>query len=232
MIIDVNAGDWRNITTMVGARIDSYYEYLFKSWLLFGDKDCLAAWNTSNNSIKKYLLRETPRGWHFTRADMNSGEELLPIYGALEAFYAGILALSGDLTTARKVQQGNYHMWTLFNMEPEAFNFLQDTLIDASYPLRPENMESCFYLYRMTHDELYLWMGKRMIDDILDKCKTEAGYAAVKNVKTMELEDSMESFFFAETLKYAYLLFAPESTLDLNKYIFTTEAHPLRIQGK
>jgi hypothetical protein len=72
-------------------------------------------------------------------------------------------------------------------------------------------------------------MGKRMTDDILSKCRTTDGFAAVKDVRTMELEDSMESFFFAETLKYAYLIFAPESTLDLRKIVFTTEAHPLKI---
>jgi hypothetical protein len=37
----------------------------------------------------------------------------------------------------------------------------------------------------------------------------------------------MESFFFAETMKYLYLLFAPESTLEFDKVIFNTEAHPL-----
>jgi hypothetical protein len=38
----------------------------------------------------------------------------------------------------------------------------------------------------------------------------------------------MESFFFAEVMKYLYLLFAPESTLDFNAVIFNTEAHPLK----
>jgi len=38
----------------------------------------------------------------------------------------------------------------------------------------------------------------------------------------------MESYFLAETLKYLYLLFAPRETLDLNKVVFNTEAHPLR----
>jgi mannosidase alpha-like ER degradation enhancer 2 len=38
----------------------------------------------------------------------------------------------------------------------------------------------------------------------------------------------MESFFFAETLKYLFLLFAPPETLDLTKVVFNTEAHPLR----
>jgi len=38
----------------------------------------------------------------------------------------------------------------------------------------------------------------------------------------------MESFFLAETLKYAYLLFAAEGTLDFQGVVFNTEAHPLR----
>jgi hypothetical protein len=33
----------------------------------------------------------------------------------------------------------------------------------------------------------------------------------------------------AETLKYLYLLFAPEGTLDFDRVVFNTEAHPLRI---
>jgi hypothetical protein len=39
----------------------------------------------------------------------------------------------------------------------------------------------------------------------------------------------MESFFFAETLKYLYLIFAPEDTIDLSKFVFNTEAHPIKI---
>jgi mannosidase alpha-like ER degradation enhancer 2 len=228
-VIDVNTGDWINTESQIGARIDSYYEYLYKAWLLFGDKDCKAAWETSNDAIVKYLYKKTNKGAFFTRVDMNTGIETHPLYGALDAFYAGVLTLSGNLTLAENIQQGNTYMWVIFHIEPEEFNFRTDSITSPGYDLRPENMESCFYLYRATRDEQYLRMGKKMTDDILSKCKTSDGYAAIKDVRTMELEDSMESFFLAETLKYAYLIFAPESTLDLNRYVFTTEAHPLKI---
>jgi mannosidase alpha-like ER degradation enhancer 2 len=59
-------------------------------------------------------------------------------------------------------------------------------------------------------------------------CRTETGYAALRSVETMEKRDAMESFFFAETLKYLYLLYAPKPTLDLHAVVFNTEAHPLR----
>ena len=72
-------------------------------------------------------------------------------------------------------------------------------------------------------------MGKRMIDDILKNCKTQTGYTSIEDVRILKQSDHMPSFFFAETLKYAYLLFAPKETLDLDKYVFNTEAHPFLI---
>jgi mannosidase alpha-like ER degradation enhancer 2 len=231
-MLDVTTGEWTNSESHVSGRIDSYYEYLYKAWLLFGDKECKAAWETSAAAVKKYLLQQTPTGSYYTRVDMNSGKETRPFYGALDAFYAGLAALSGDVATAKSVQTGNFYMWTHFGIEPERFNFRTDSLVYGDYPLRPENIESCFYLYRITKDDMYVRMGKRMVDDILEKCKTEVAYAAVKNVATMELDDSMESFFFAETLKYAYLLFAPETALNLKKVVFNTEAHPLKITSR
>jgi ER degradation enhancer, mannosidase alpha-like 2 len=230
--IDVTTGKWVNTESQIGARIDSYYEYLYKAWLLFGDRDCKAAWDTSNAAIINNLYVKTDKGAFFRRVNMNTGLETHPYYGALDAFYAGVLALSGNLPFAENIQQGNTYMWVKFHIEPEEFNFRNDSVTDPGYALRPENLESCFYLYRTTKDEMYLRLGKLMIDDIMSKCKTQAGYAAIKDVRTMELEDSMESFFFAETLKYAYLIFAPESTLDLSKTVFTTEAHPFKIMSK
>ena len=227
-VIDVNTGEWKNTESQIGARIDSYYEYLYKAWLLFGDTDCRDAWEIHNRAIKKFMLTRVTSGWYFTRVDMRSGKETNSLYGALDAFYAGILALSGDISTARNIQAGNYYMWKTFNLEPEEFNFRTDSVLYPDYPLRPENIESCFYLYRMTRNNEYLRMGERMVSDILEKCRTESGYAAMKDVRKLTLTDSMESFFFAETLKYSFLLFAPESVIDLNKVVFNTEGHPLK----
>jgi ER degradation enhancer, mannosidase alpha-like 2 len=59
-------------------------------------------------------------------------------------------------------------------------------------------------------------------------CRTDVAYAALKNVQSKEKADSMQSFLFAETFKYFYLLFAPPETLDFRNVIFNTEAHPIR----
>lgn len=42
-------------------------------------------------------------------------------------------------------------------------------------------------------------------------------------------DDTQQSFWLAETLKYLYLLFSPDEVVPLDKYVFNTEAHPLLI---
>ena len=230
--IDVNTGKWVSTQSHISGYIDSYYEYLYKSWKLFGDTDFKKAFDTHNTAIKRYLVSKTGNGWFMRHVDMNTGTESATTYGALDAFYAGLCAYAGDIETARQIQLANYFMWTKFNLEPEEFNFMNDSLISPNYILRPENLESCFYLYRLTHENRYLWEGKVMVESILDHCRTDIAFAALKDVRTFEKQNSMESFFFGETLKYAWLIFAPESALDLSKVVLNTEAHPLHIDLK
>jgi ER degradation enhancer, mannosidase alpha-like 2 len=79
-----------------------------------------------------------------------------------------------------------------------------------------------------TGDAQYRQMGEKLFDDFVKYCRAEAGYAALADVVTKQKGDEMESFALAETFKYFYLLFAPARTLDFNKIVFNTEAHPLR----
>ncbi len=230
--IDVRTGKWVNTRSHIGAYIDSYYEYLYKSWLLFGDKDFKTAFETHNKAIKKWLISKTENGWFMHQVDMNTGKLIGTTYGALEAFYAGLCAFAGDIETGRQIQEANYYMWTRFNIEPEEFNFKTDSITSAYYILRPENLESCFYMYRLTGLLKYLWQGKVMVDGIIDHCKNDVAFASLKDVRTYEKTNSMESFFFGETLKYAYLIFAPETSLDFKKVVLTTEAHPFKIEKK
>ena len=226
--INVINGKWMNTESAIGAYIDSYYEYLFKSWKLFGDKDFKTAWDVHQKAIHQYLISKQDSGWFLKHVEMNTGKDISSTYGALDAFYAGLCAYSGDVSSAGQIQKANYYMWRKFNIEPEEFDFRTNKILSAYYVLRPENLESCFYLYRFTNDDNYLWMGKRMVDDIIEHCRTDIGYASLKNVQTYEKANSMQSFFFAETLKYAFILFSDKSILNLDKTVLNTEAHPFK----
>ncbi len=227
--INVLSGEWVKKRSHISGYIDSYYEYLYKGWLLFKDEDFKKAFDVHTAAIKQHLLSPTVNGTFLRVVDMNSGEQLATTYGALDAFYAGLCAFSGDIPLAKKIQKANYYMWTKFGMEPEEFNFVTDSIINGQYILRPENLESCFYLYRLTREDQYRWMGKRILEDIINNCRTDEAFASVRDVRSNEKMNSMQSFFFAETLKYAWLLFAEEESFDLKKSVFNTEAHPFKI---
>ena len=227
--INVETGAWTNTDSHISGAIDSYYEYLLKCSLLFNDPDCKRMWNDSIAAINKYLADEQPDSelW-YGHADMNTGARRATTYGALDAFFPAVLALSGDLKRAKRLQDSSFRMWNEAGIEPEEFDYRARKIISPGYPLRPEIVESTYYLYRYTKDPKYLLMGEKLWRDFVKYCRTDVGYAALKNVETKEKSDSMQSFLFAETFKYFYLLFSPPETLDFKKVIFNTEAHPIK----
>ncbi len=225
--INVETGEWTNKTCHLGGRIDSYYEYLLKSWLLFDDPDFLAMWEACILAIDEYLADSTDSGLWYGQADMYTGERISSRFGALDAFFPAVLALNGDIGKARALQENCFKMWEKWGIEPEQIDYASMEVISPSYVLRPENIESAFYLYHFTRDPVYLEMGKVYLNSLIKYCKTEKGYAMLKSVITKEKGDEMESFFLAETLKYLYLLFAPFETIDMETMVFNTEAHPI-----
>ncbi|KAF3798133.1 Mannosyl-oligosaccharide 1 2-alpha-mannosidase MNS1 [Colletotrichum gloeosporioides] len=98
------------------------------------------------------------------------------------------------------------------------------------YNLRPEAIESLFILYRVTGREDLLDMAWDMFQAIQKATATDDAHAVVADVTYSQSrqEDSMESFFFAETLKYFYLIFSDPEMINLDEWVFNTQAHPLK----
>jgi mannosidase alpha-like ER degradation enhancer 2 len=226
--INVETGAWTNTDSHISGGIDSYYEYLWKCWLLFGDKDCRDMWEASIPAVNKYLADEIGGELWYGHADMRTGRRTETTYGALDAFFPALLAFSGDLARARRLQASSFKMWNLHGIEPEILDYKTMHVVAGSYHLRPEIIESTYYLYHYTGDPEYRHRGEKMFDDFVRYCRTESGYAALADVTSKQHLDEMESFVLAETFKYFYLLFAPAGTLEFDKVIFNTEAHPLR----
>ena len=228
--INIQTGQWTGTDSSISGGIDSYYEYLWKCWKLFGDKGCLAMWNSSIAAVNKYLPDEVNGELWYGHADMSTGKRTATEYGALDAYFPAVLAFSGDLGRAQRLQASSYRMWDLYGIEPEVLNYRSMKVVSPGYELRPEIVESTYYLYHFTHDPEYRVRGQGMFDDFVKYCRTDGGYTALKNVITKQKRDAMESYVFAETFKYFYLLFAPPQTLIFNKVVFNTEGHPLKRQ--
>jgi len=230
--INVETGKWTNTDSHISGAIDSYYEYLLKCWRLFGDAQCRQMWLDSIVAINRHLADEIGDGsskalW-YGHANMDTGVRGDTTYGALDAFFPAVLAMSGDLKRARRLQESSFRMWKHHGIEPESFDYKTAKVASPGYPLRPEIVESTYYLYHYTKDPHYLRMGEQLWRDFVKYCRTDEGYAALKSVITKEKSDAMQSFLFAENFKYFYLLFSPAKTLNFNQVTFNTEAHPIR----
>jgi mannosidase alpha-like ER degradation enhancer 2 len=225
--INVETGQWIDTTSHISTGIDSYYEYLLKTSILFNDKDCERMWKTSIEAANRYLADPSQGGLWYGQADMNTGKRTSTHYGALDAFFPAILARSGDLERARRLEESDYKVWTMFGIEPEEIDYSNFKIVHNGYILRPEITESAYYLHFYTRDPRYVEMASTVLGSLVRYCKTDTAYASLRKVESKEKEDRMESFFLAETLKYLYLTFAPRETLDLNKVVFNTEGHPI-----
>lgn len=80
--------------------------------------------------------------------------------------------------------------------------------------MRPETVESLFVMWRVTHNETYRQWGWNIFRafEMHSKVST-GGYSSLSSVLKVPAprEDTMESFFVAETLKYLLLLFSDDS---------------------
>lgn len=82
-------------------------------------------------------------------------------------------------------------------------------------------------------------MSFKNFQNIVKATKTGCGYSEILDVtdEHMQYGDFQESYWLAETLKYAYLIHAVNITechvgnTATQKYVFTTEGHPLRVTG-
>jgi len=225
--INVETGEWTSKESHVGGAIDSYYEYLLKCDKLFGDADYRSMWKTSIAAVNKYVADESTGALWYGTVNMDTGARTSTTYGSLQAFFPAVLALGGDLDRARRLQDSGFRMWTLYGIEPEELDYRAMTVTGKGYQLRPEIVESAYYLYHYTQDPKYLEMGRRMFEDLVKYCRTDSGYTVLRDVETKAQGDRMHSFLLAETFKYFYLLFQPDA-IDFDRVVFNTEAHPIR----
>ncbi|GIY24115.1 hypothetical protein CDAR_579061 [Caerostris darwini] len=224
-VLNIHNGDWIRRDSGVGAGIDSYYEYCLKAYILLGDDVYLERFNRHYSAVMKYISQGPLLvDVHMHRPHTNSRNFM----DSLLAFWPGLQVLKGDIKPAIETHEMLYQVMQRHNFLPEAFT-VDFQVHWGQHPLRPEFVESTYFLYKATNDPYYLEVGQKVLDSLQKYARVPCGFAAVKDVRTGSHEDRMDSFVLAETLKYLYLLFAnkDELNLEVDDFVFTTEAHLL-----
>eukprot|EP01127_Copromyxa_protea_P018090 TRINITY_DN561_c0_g1_i1.p1 TRINITY_DN561_c0_g1~~TRINITY_DN561_c0_g1_i1.p1 ORF type:complete len:574 (-),score=141.75 TRINITY_DN561_c0_g1_i1:21-1631(-) len=235
-----NRRAWTSTHLTFGARGDSFYEYLLKQYIQSGKKDeqVWGMYKRAMDGMKKLLLKKTSDGLTFID-EMEHGSYKSK-FDHLVCFMGGTLALDGIPGHLKLAEEIAYTCWQMYERNPSGLAPEIATLTEgrpgvhnkaSHYLLRPETVEAFFVLYRVTGDKKYQDWGWEVFQALEKHCKTEGGYSGVTDVGKVpvNLNNKVESFFFAETMKYLYLLFSPRSYISLDEFVFNTEAHPTRI---
>nr|XP_022323274.1 endoplasmic reticulum mannosyl-oligosaccharide 1,2-alpha-mannosidase-like isoform X3 [Crassostrea virginica] len=258
IFINANTGSFRSSATITfGARGDSYYEYLLKQWVQTGKKkDYLKKdYLDAIEGVKNHLLKESEPNKLLYIGELLGGRTFSPKMDHLVCFMPGTMALGyqnglpkDHMDIATKLARTCYEMYNkmptklspeivYFNQAPGSSDDLIVKPLDSHNLLRPETVESLFYMYRFTKDKKYRDWGWQIFMAFMKYTKIEGGgFSSINNVKSPGnpgFKDKLESFFLAETLKYLFLLFSDDPQLiPLDKYVFNSEAHPMPIYNE
>lgn len=201
--------------------------------------------------VTKNLIRKSEPN-KLTFVGELSHNQFSPKMDHLVCFLPGTLALgvhhglsANHMKLAKELIETCYQMYAqietglspeivYFNLNPHNAKDVEVKPADRHNLLRPETVESLFYMYRFTRDKKYQEWGWEIFQNFNKYTRVDTGgYTSINNVQSSENpepRDKMESFFLGETLKYFFLLFSDEFNLiSLDKYIFNTEAHILPI---
>lgn len=253
--INPSSGKFLPHVITLGARGDSYYEYLLKQWIQTGKTldYLLHDYLTAIEGVREFLAKRSSANKYLFIGELTAVDEVFnPKMDHLTCFLPGTLALGHanglpdwHLTMAEELLYTCYLTYAVHPtyLAPEITHFnmispsedMYTKSADAHSLLRPEFVESLWYMYQLTGNTTYQDWGWQIFQSFEKYAKTTYGYSSLDNVRSdkPQKRDMMESFFLSETLKYLYLLFSDDRyMIDLRTFVMTTEAHPLPIRNK
>lgn len=248
MSLDPISSKWLDVITGVGALVDSFYEYAVKGAIIFNNDDLWSVFSRLYQALLAHLAYTAGDlgGTFFSNIHTSAATRVTNWIDLLSAFWPGLQVLAGRLSDAVSTHLIYLKVWDQFDSLPERWE-TQTVSIGAThqqkvdlavslewYPLRPEFIESTYYLYRATRDPMYLQIGVRILTLFETKFKAVCGFAGYQDTRVGLIQNRMETFVLGELLKYLFLLFdeANESyvhskAMNGKNWVFSTEAHPL-----
>lgn len=230
--VNVVTGEWHDPRASISSQ-DSFLEYVFKYSILARGTAAKRTWADSWEDLLESLEKYSFFTMYWIDVHMDSGMVLYPYFYSLASFWPGTLALARNVPEAEASFRAVSQLWRYYGGLPEVQNIqkagTQPLAGMENYPLRPEAIESAYYLHVLSANPEYRWFGAAAVE-ALEGMRGQCGFAGLSNVMTREHNDVMPSYFFAETLKYLYLLFSDSplaSPQALKQVVFSTEGHVL-----
>eukprot|EP00971_Amphidinium_carterae_P194800 3865473-Amphidinium_carterae.1 len=230
----------------MGARGDSYYEYLLKQYLQTSQTEpkFLERWQMAMQEMMDRLVQTSTDGHVYVAKEYRG--KVVHEFDHLSCFVAGMLVQGwheipgslpdGAVALAADITATCHSMYdTTSGLAPEILDFSKGTkhikANDAFSLLRPEAVEAMYYMWYYTGDHKYRIWANKILQGLNKSARTAFGFTSMDKIDATKpsSRDMTESFFFAETLKYLYLIQAAPDLVPLDEFVFNTEGHPLRV---
>ena len=225
--INIETGAWTDTSARVDPPDDSFFEYLWDGWDLFGDRDLKQWYDTLTAAILRYERERLDGRLWFHRADMATGASLGRETSELTAFYAGLLGQSGHLRDGEAYHDAWTSVLATYPLLPEGYDYGTGKATGPGNQLRPEYVDSAFNLWLITGRERY---RERAYDYYVrqKRCSRVAnGWTIVTDVTTSPPKqgDLTSGYWWSEQMKYWFVLFADTPRFDYQNNYLSTEGN-------
>lgn len=229
--IHAETGRWIDTTAAApNPPVDSFYEYLWGGSALLGDRQLSTWYRQLTAAITAHQAVTVGGRLWFRSVDFRTGK---PAGGTaqseLGSFYAGLLAKGGDL----KRGQSYFRTWSdvlaRHPVLPETVDPATLAAVDKGSQLRPEYANAALDLWRLTGDAGYKQAAYRLFTGMRANQRVADGYTVSGDVtvRGMQPGDLTPAYWFAENMKYQWLLFSATPRFDYRSGILSTEGKVL-----
>ncbi|NBW12148.1 MAG: glycoside hydrolase family 47 protein [Caulobacteraceae bacterium] len=228
--IHAETGKFTSRNASIDVYADSFYEYLWDSWEMFGDaemktaaQECMAA------MVAHQGHRYDGKLW-FPMVDYETGAVTNTSQTVLGAYLAGLLGQVGQKAAGDDFLATYTAMQERYVIIPESTDVTTGTARTKRTGLRPEFADACLNLWLGDRDDRYRGLAAIHYRNMKATSKAAFGYTSLKDITTrpMEQGDNCPGYWWSEQMKYYYLLFADAKRVDYGRLQLSTEANVLR----
>jgi len=121
---------------------------------------------TSYDAVRTHLAH----GSFYADAQMSTGRHTKLVFNNLMAFWPGMQVMMGDFESASSTLNAFHAVRRVHEFTPEDFSFTKWKVLNGRatqrYPLRPELVESTWYMYEATGDRSWLLAAREMFESL------------------------------------------------------------------
>lgn len=226
--IDATTGQWLSRRATIGPPSDSYYEYLWDGWQLFGDADLKTMYDVCTAAILKH--QSVRHGGHLWLADVDfeTGKRLSSEQDELASFYGGLLAQGGAAGEGVAYTRAWVMVQDRFGILPEGYDYATGKPTYLTNALRPELADAAFNHWLLDRGAEWRLIARTHYLAMKRWNRARHGYADMADVVAKRQADHCPGYWWSEQMKYYYLMFADCPRFDYGSNYLTTEGNVLK----